>query len=249
MVVRMTQAGKLEVPLTPLPVGEKRSSPRIPVRSGWVRAYTEDSKSTETTEISESKTPNASHRKNPSTRGRRELVRPLKSCLRFGGSTGRSAEEASCVRKAVRWDGSASDPLVVEVPYEPRTGPMCKHWETPQGYRWGCRMFSCGVGNRSSEHPQNYCQQSFKSWLAAQRKLGHNYVAGGGLIDMYLLDEAGDPLCRNFTIRHPCHESCLGPGKDERARLFDEGRLAAELAQLERARRHAGLLELDSCSF
>ncbi len=219
----MTQRGKLEVLLTPLPVGEKRSSPRIPIR---VRAYTEYSKSddTETTVISDSS--NASHQKNPVTR-RRELARPLKSCLWSGGSTDRSAAEASCARKAVHWDDS--DPQVFEVPRWPKDSPRCKHLGTPIAKSAGCHEYTCGVGSRRSEKTWPG-MRLFKEWSRLQRGLGHIYVAGGGLIDMYSLDCDGDPV--SMTIRHACHESRLGPGEKERRRLFE-----------------AELRELDSISF
>lgn len=238
--------GKLEVLLTPLPVGEKRSSPRIPIR---VRAYTEDSKSdnTETTVISNSS--DVSRRKNPMTR-RCELVRPLKSCLRSGGSTDRSAAEASCAPKTVHWDNS--DLQVLEVPYWSNTASQCRHIGTPAGDRAGCREWTCGKGNKAFEDPKLISpHHTFKQWCVSQRGLGHIYVAGGGLTDMYLFDDDGDPVCWAFTMRHPCHESCLGPSKEERKRLFEEAQVAAEQAKAkaEAARRKAELRELDLISF
>ena len=223
VVVQRTQAGELKVVLAPLPVGEKRSSPRIPIR---VRAYTEDSKpdNTEITEISNSS--NASRRKNPVT-GRSELVRPLKSCLRSGGSTDRSAAEASCTPKTVHWDDS--DPPVFEVPYWSNTASSCRHFGTPAGNRAGCREWTCGIGNGAFEDPKRISPgHTFKQWCVSQRGRGHIYVAGGGLTDMYLSDDAGDPVCWAFTLGHPCHESRLGPGKMERWRLFEEAQVAAE---------------------
>ena len=210
MVVSRSQVGKLEVKVTNLHLGGKNltSPSRIPVK----RNSACESLDGQTV---------------------------VSSCTDMTVDSSSSLKGVSGVpriRKTVRFDDSDCGLIVHEVAkYTPVAAVQCCHLESKVlAKKLDCQEFTCGLGNRSSEHTDNYFGLAFKQWQVDQRQMGHNYRAVGGLVYTHLVDSDGDVESPRST--NEVHKSRLGPGEKERRRR--------KMLELE-----AGLQDFDTCTF